>query len=75
MNTQYGKNSNANGGADYAVVDLPATDHLDFRLPWKNKEGEKVELGAVMVVPAPDRDFILAARVFLFGYNCDPFQE
>ena len=75
MNTQYGKNSNANGGADYAVVDLPATDHLDFRLPWKNKEGEKVELGAVMVVPDPDRDFILAARVFLFGYNCDPFQE
>ena len=75
LNTQYGKSVNANGGADYATVDLPATDHLDFGLPWKNKDGEKVELGAVMVVPEPDRDFVLAARAFLFGYNCNPFQD
>lgn len=75
LNTQHGKKAGANGGADYAVVDLPATDHLDFRLSWKNKDGEKVELGAVMVVPEPERDFVLAARTFLFGYNCNPFQE
>ncbi len=75
LNTQHGKEVNANCGADFAAVELPATDHLDFRLPWKNVDGEKVELGAVMVVPDPDRDFVLAARAFLFGYNCNPYQE
>lgn len=75
INTQHGHEAIPNCGADFAAVQIPATDRLDFRLPWKDRDDEKTELAAVMAVPDPDRDTILALRTFLFGYNCDPFQE
>ena len=74
-NNDYGKGGSGNAGADYRIFDLPETDHLDFRLPWKNREGESVELAAVLLLPEPGKDFFLDARKILFGYNCDPFHE
>ena len=71
----HGLKISSNSGSDYAVLDLPKTDHVDFALPWKNREDEKVEIGAVLLVPNPGRDFVFEARQFLFGYNCDPFQS
>ena len=51
--------------------DLPAADHVSFR-SWRN--GDAVEIVAVLVVPDPPMDLRCELTRVLCGLNCDPWR-
>jgi len=53
------------------VADLPAADRVSFR-SWRN--GDAVEIAAVLVVPDPSMDLRCELTRVLCGLNCDPWR-
>ena len=57
--------------ANMRVADLPAADRVSFR-SWRN--GDAVEIAAVLVVPDPSMDLRCELTRVLCGLNCDPWR-
>ena len=57
--------------ANMRVAELPAADRVAFR-SWR--EGDAVEIAAVLVVPDPSMDLRGELIRVLCGLNCDPWR-